>query len=403
MNNLQLGKAIENYRYFLNILEDIAPSPSTKHVVDVLVSRDIVQTYVLQKDEFSTDYIAENLIIIFELDCRLKKQAELINSTINLTDWQASVASSSEAWWWHLKAPNRNRFDWLWGGLTVLCLTAALSFVTDISSRFLSGGPDVLGAFAVIIQSALTLLVAGGALTKAGGDAVRSILKNLKIPENLWHEARLGFAILLLLSLIGFRAALPNVAVHYNNRGFLSHKSGQLTSARFDYERSLKLSPDYAEAHYNLGILYEDLHDFERAGTEYQIAVQGSLDAAYNNLARIYILDANYSVAISLLLEGLDLAGDDVIYDMLKNLGWARLGQKRYAEAKVHLQNAIELEDNRAPAYCLLAQVLDAQGDNEPAQIAWHKCLSFASERYPDEDVWIGMARQHLRDEGEDQ
>jgi Flp pilus assembly protein TadD len=156
------------------------------------------------------------------------------------------------------------------------------------------------------------------------------------------------------------------------------------------------------QAHYNLGVLYEDLQQIDKARTEYLAAVQGGLDAAHNNLARLNILGENYSAAVPLLKKGLLLTKDDEVrYDLHKNLGWARLGQARYDEAIVELQAAIALLPDKAPAHCLLAQVLENRGDQAGAQVEWELCLKLADPLRPDEDTWIGMARQRVKGAGE--
>lgn len=50
---------------------------------------------------------------------------------------------------------------------SLLFLTASLTLVIEISTRFLSDGPaDTTGVVIVMAQSMLTLLAGGGALTK---------------------------------------------------------------------------------------------------------------------------------------------------------------------------------------------------------------------------------------------
>lgn len=89
---------------------------------------------------------------------------------------------------------------------------------------------------------------------------------------------------------------------------------------------------------------------------------------------------------------------------MLKNFGWARLGQARYAEAESRLREAIRLKPDRSPAYCLLAQVREKQNDpfnklRAPPGCteAWEKCLKYANTQNPEEDAWVGMARKELK------
>lgn len=287
---------------------------------------------------------------------------------------------------------------------TILIFTFDLSILTYICSRFVIGGPDTWGIFAIFIQSILAMLALGGPMTRIGRELTGSFLARFKkIPKKFWH---VSVAIVLLLFLAVVHSLLPEFAFLYNKRGIQKYEKKEwLTSAKNDFERAVKLDPDYAEAHYNLGVVYEDLHDFKKAQAEYTAGLngrEGPFDAAYNNLGRLYILKKEYSSAAAFLEKGLPLAREDgVKYDMLKNLGWARLGQKRYIEAGVKLKQAIEIMDNRAPAHCILAQVLDAQKDIKEARKEWEKCIQYASSLNPDEDAWIGSARKALAQKDE--
>jgi tetratricopeptide (TPR) repeat protein len=391
-------ESLQRYSQALAVLEEAQPTLSAQQVLAVLVARDQLATALQNKNSIHED----DLLKALQLDGRLKQQAERILVSVPLPEWRRTFFPPPDAWWWFLEpqASHGDRFDWLWTALVVVCLTISLGLVADISSRFLSGGPDTWASMAVVGQSMLTLLAAGGALTIAGREGIKRILSSLNVPQNLWQEAKLILAIGLLSILLILRFSLPRIAVEYNNRGLQNYMAGNLTSARFDYERAIKLDPDYIEAHYNLALLYEDLQQLSDAQKEYLIAVQGGLDAAYNNLARLDILNQNYAAAVPLLKQGLSAAGDNAVkYDLHKNLGWARLGQARYEEAIAELQSAINLAPDRAPAHCLLAQVLEARTDATDSQAEWNLCLTYADASRPDEDQWIGLARQRL---GED-
>jgi tetratricopeptide (TPR) repeat protein len=183
----------------------------------------------------------------------------------------------------------------------------------------------------------------------------------------------------------------------YNDNGVGNYLNSQISQALCNFGKALELDQNFAETHYNLGLLYEDMRDFDRAGSEYKLAMLGGLASAYNNLARIHILDKNYAAAVDLLLKGLKLAKHDVEnYALRKNLGWARLGQGRYAEAKAELMLAIDLDGKKASAYGLLAQALEELEEKAEALVAWENCLKYASSYQPDEDTWIDLARQRL-------
>lgn len=205
----------------------------------------------------------------------------------------------------------------------------------------------------------------------------------------------------LLLS-IGILSCLCSLSWLANWYGLINHLDGQLPQAQLGYKIALKLNPLSAETHYNRGSAYEDEQNYQRAHNEYQLAIEGGVVEAYNNQARLYILEGNYDAAVSLLRIGLPLAQDTrVRADMYKNQGWARLGQRRYAKAKLDLSVAIKLKSDRAPAYCLLAQVLEHEADKKGALEYWRKCLGFSYQpETPEEDKWVELASQRLNPKG---
>lgn len=256
--------------------------------------------------------------------------------------------------------------------------------------------------------------------------------KDIKQPR--WLTA----AVLLLIGLWGFWGLGRALAVYYYSRGLENHLARQWEEAEANYKQALKLNPNYAEvhnalgflcqnrqdvecarreyekaialdtnlaiAHLNLGILCEDRQDWECAGTAYRQAARNGLPAAYNNLARLRILQQDFDAAAELLSQGLQLAKEPgTQYATLKNLGWAKLGQKRYKEAEETLRKAIEIKGDRAPAYCLLAQVKESENQRQNALPEWENCLRYASRYNPDEAAWIDMARERLNAKGEGQ
>lgn len=222
-------------------------------------------------------------------------------------------------------------------------------------------------------------------------------LSKTAIPPNFWIifiVENLWLSLLILMRLIGFRAISPKLEVTFNDRGVDNHMANRLAIAKIYYQCALLLKPGYKKVRYNLGSLYEKLGKYNKARSEYEIAIQGNLAVAYNNLARLEILDKKYASAVELLLEGLLLAQtDEVKYAFLKNLGWALLKQNRYTEAETYLGEAIKLMSDRAPAYGLLAQLLERLGQTQSARIAWENFLKYApNDRSPEVNAWIMVA-----------
>jgi len=393
MASLNFEQVLDGYKAALDALSEQISSAT---ILGALVARDNVESCCRMFIPHSPSDIRR----LHKFDERLQSFANAISQETKVHIWRKSLNAPHEAWWWYLKPVEsaRNRLDWILGLLSAICLTFAFSLLLDIAPRFLSGGPDTWSAFAVLAQSVVAMLGAGGILTSRGREMLENLIVRSAIPRKFWQGVRLGLAILLLSTMLVVKLFLLDpIAIFYNNNGLQKAQQGQYSSAMSLLQRALKLNPDYPEAHYNLGLVYEDLQDQDKAREEYHLAVQGGLDAAYNNLARLYILKGDYALAVPLLLTGLDKVQDDEIrYDLFKNLGWARLEQLRYNDSITQLQAAIEINPDKAPAYCLLAQALDAKAKTSEALQVWENCLRLANEHNPDEDVWIGLARERL-------
>jgi len=85
----------------------------------------------------------------------------------------------------------------------------------------------------------------------------------------------------------------PTLAGPYINRGAAYHHIGNLDQAQSDFERALEMEMDpeqAAAAHSNLGLVFKDREDNERAMKEYDMAIQlnPKLAQAYMNRATIH-------------------------------------------------------------------------------------------------------------------
>lgn len=402
MNAPSLDGALQRYAEALDDLDQKSPDFSSNQVIAVLLARNEVFELLPQIKDRNPDV----MLLLVQLDERLKHHGEAIAQTIDLPAWRDSLKPPDTHWWWGFQAPQivhpRDRIDWLWSALSIACLTGALSLLGDISSRFLSGGPDTFGAIAISVQGVLTALAGGGALTRVGKESTQHVLMRLNIPRYLWAEVTTAFSGLVLIMLIGFRLALPILSSIYKESGINHYNNGNFTSATLDYERALKLHPNNAEANYWLGRLNEELNESQVAQNQYQIAVQANFVPAFNNLARLYILSGKNEAAVSLLLRGQELTSDpQVRLFMNKNLGWARFNQQRYPEAEAALLEARAFAaeaglGDRADISCLLAQVYDALQEPAPALQEWELCLTYANPQVPEEDGWLNMARRKL-------
>ncbi|MGA1624483.1 MAG: tetratricopeptide repeat protein, partial [Prochlorothrix sp.] len=451
---------IDRYATQLQTLITTEGKPDPTTILTVLYGRDTLQSIVESGERLNEAEITR----ILALDRQLKAQATVITTTIHLPDYRALLpqADRADRWWWHLEAhrpPHRfDQLDWLWKGLTLTCWPFNLALIVDIGQRFLSGGVGIEGVLAVVAPTLLALLQANSELTETGQAAFEKFLLRLNIPPQWREEAKFASSSLLLAGLLLFSSSLPRLSQDFNRKALKASEQGNLALAEQKFKQAIALDPDNAEAHYNLGELYERLQKRSLAEEQYQIAAQSQIPQAYNNLGELSIQDQKYLQAVAWLEQGLIYAQAEssrqslenspgnspidpdrsilnpdttspawVRYGLLKNLGWARYEQGRYPEAEQHLRDAIailettpetaqERFENRGSSYCLLAQTLKAESrhtferevaiDAVPPQDPppppaeslklWELCNTLAQSTDFNEDSWKYMAQEEL-------
>lgn len=404
--------------YSFKALKDV--DSDIEKVLAVLNARDAVQKAL--KDEQNIPN--RKLQKVIELDQILRNNSQIITTIVNskiadkLQSWRESIHPNPEAWWWKLDAITPHpwdRLDWLWIILSIFGWTANISLLANIATRFLGGGVGVVGAAIVTLPSILTLLQAGSQFTKTGQQELDKLLEK-KIPKQYHQEVKLASTLMMSAALVVLWFSLPSIADIYNRNGLKNLENKNLGTAEQDFLQAISLNADNVEAHYNLGNLYEEWQDFKKAKKQYQLALSGDLPEAYNNLARLYIQEKKYPQAASLLKQGLVLAQQknsypEIKYSLFKNFGWVRLKQNRNQEAQQNLQAAIGITKNpesvkyiknTGAVHCLLAQVLENQPKTQtPAKALqqWQKCAQLGSTLNPDEDTWLHIARQKIRNQ----
>jgi tetratricopeptide (TPR) repeat protein len=412
---------LSDYRLALDCLKSSEKEILSDRVIDVLVKRDTLQSILSEPSKLTASELKE----IESLDRSLKEQKKVIMQISNLAALRSLIKPPETNWWWYFSSRWDN-WDWLWNGLTIAALAVSLSLVVNTSSRILSGGANSENTLYVVGQSVLTLMAGGGALTQVGQKSYEKILIQLHIPKEFWQETSCSLSWLLMVSLFGINATLPSWAHRVNRNGLENFDNKRIESAKADFERAIAMRPNYGEAYYNLGWLYEELNDLDKAKAQYEVAVQSDpqrFDSAItyvkalNNLGRLYVIKKEYGTAVRLLSQGVERAGAiniqdkaegrDDYYNLLKNLGWARLMQERYEDAEAKLATAIKVNPDRSAAYCLLAQVLEAKlpkdSPNSKAKAlgAWTKCANKATPSdlaKPEDDNWHGLADKRLNE-----
>jgi len=341
----RLDRAVDRYEKAIAAIEMADKDLSVELVLDVLTARNAVQAALEDKSQPNPGRLIR---AVKELDARLKTQTSYINQVTKLAEWQAILNPPQKEWWWLLDPitpkPWRDRFDWLWRAFSLLLLTASLAFVADISTRFLTGRPDIWGVFGVIAPTVLTLLAGQGALTQNGREGIEYVLTSFKVDKSLWDEFICLAAGLVLGSLILFWYSLPLIADnHYIKLGNEAYDAGLFIPAEKNYNRALKLNPENTEVYYKLGELYQGLPDYNKAIEHYQIAWKGNQIEAADELASLYFKQQNYQQAdewLKLALEPkMTLLAHDKPYQIsakeFKNLSrFGLLNQQEFGKVK---------------------------------------------------------------------
>ncbi len=311
------------------------------------------------------------------------------------------LAPPPEAWWWYPERwPSRpHSHEGLWKTLILLLVAAIASFLTDLGRRLNFDGVGLAGALALFLPALLAALTAGSVLSESFRSVFTEIYDRLRVPAGQRSFRTLCCTAVVFAVVAAIWLSRPVFARWYNDSGMVAYADGRLSDAEASLQRSVRFDPSYALAHYNLGALYEEWLRVDRAKASYQLAFAAGDIRAANNLGRLHLLDGKPAEAAQVLERARKKAGDidaEARYDILKNLGWARLEQERSNEARDSLEEAVDLRPDEAAAHCLLAKLHTAQGKMDRAAPNWEACLKADSTKI-EEDRWRGEAKAALK------
>ena len=404
-------KITVNLWRYQEALKAIDKSLSKEKVLALLKSRDALQAVL---DQSPQGMQTNMLLNIFELDRTLRrKYAKKITSKASLAEWRKSLYPPEQAWWWFLDQDT----NWVLSSLSVVLTFLTVAGLVYILPRIFTGGLNGEIALFTILQTALTLAGAKGALTHTLPKTFEKFFIKAGVPEYHLNRVIFSFTLMSFVVVCGTYLSFPLLSDYYLSRGLQSFETKNYQKAMANYEKALALMPYNPQTRYYRALLYEDMQDLNAARSEYQLAVNSCIgkdfdicDAARLNLARLYILNKEYDVAIS-ILERLEESSADAKFNYYihKNWGWALFEQGHLERAEAYLLNAIDITKNsqdgidkfeQASAYCILAQVSEKLGkDSEKTREYWRKCLDYNERHLPEEKLWGDMAQKKIAPE----
>jgi tetratricopeptide (TPR) repeat protein len=399
----ELERSLELYQEALEAIESAAPNISEEQALNVLLARDTIEELLPDKSQLSETEV----IALIQLDERLHNQGKAIARSVKLAKLRQPLNPDEDsAWWWFFTSTKQidpwDRLDWVWNLVTAGALALGGSYMFITLQAFAVGGLGVTEAFSTIAQASGIALLGKGALTSDGHKQVQKWLEKVGIPSKFFSEVTCAGSVLLLLVIYSIHTNLPSILY---KKGDDAYNAGRLGEAEERILQAIQLNPENSEFYVPLGQIYETTAEFDKALAQYKNAVADGNAEGFNMMGRVYIQRPNPmtkrpdpDLAETLLRAGLQRVGDDpnTEYQLRRNLGWALLGQKKYAKAEQELKNAIAL-DSEIPgnqigggmAFCFLAQSLTEQGKIAEAEDNWVECLDKARPETASEYRWF--------------
>jgi exopolysaccharide biosynthesis predicted pyruvyltransferase EpsI/predicted O-linked N-acetylglucosamine transferase (SPINDLY family) len=154
------------------------------------------------------------------------------------------------------------------------------------------------------------------------------------------------------------------------------HSVGRLNEAEAVYKKVIALNPNHAEAHNNLGALFQSLSRFKEAEASYSraLVINPGLADAHTNLGSVLqkldrLEEAETSYHCALAIKPNSATAHNNLGDVLRQLG-------RFEEAQVSYRNALAIKPDNAEAHNNLGGIFQQCGRFEEAEASYRNALA---------------------------
>ncbi|MDP8262861.1 MAG: tetratricopeptide repeat protein [Candidatus Ancaeobacter aquaticus] len=185
-------------------------------------------------------------------------------------------------------------------------------------------------------------------------------------------------------------------ALQYYNQAVDLLAQYKTKEAKELFEKAVFAEPFFAEAFFNLGVLYQNRGDTVNALREYQKAVAlYPRDAElYYNIGLIHLGNGNYEVAEDAFYEALFIDPD--MNNARYHCADALRLQGKYDEALEEVQEMLDRDPNTADTYLLMGIIFDNKGDAlREALFSYKKYIQFGGKD-PRVRGWIDRLEYEL-------
>jgi tetratricopeptide (TPR) repeat protein len=186
----------------------------------------------------------------------------------------------------------------------------------------------------------------------------------------------------------------PDFAEAHGNLGNVLQAQGRLNEAAASYQEALRLKPDYAEAHNNLGNTQQKQGRLAEAAASFQEALRLKPDyaEAHSNLGNVLQEQGKVTEAVARYQEAIRLKPD--FAEAHNNLGHALQEQGKAAEAIASYQQALRLKPDYVEALNNLGNALQEQGMLAEAVSSYQQALRLKPD-YAEAHNNLGIAFQN--------
>jgi tetratricopeptide (TPR) repeat protein len=153
-------------------------------------------------------------------------------------------------------------------------------------------------------------------------------------------------------------------------------EKGQFDASIAVWQEALKISPDDAKAHNNLGRALAGKGDFDGAASHWERALQinPKYAEARNNLGAAALRLGRFDESIAHFAKALEISPENP--EIHKNLASAFSAKGKYKDAQAQLQRAIEINPMYAEAWNDMGTVLFARGRLDDAVVQWRRVIA---------------------------
>ncbi len=167
----------------------------------------------------------------------------------------------------------------------------------------------------------------------------------------------------------------PNEPTLFNISGACYSAIGPMESAIKDFQKAINLKPDYAEAHYNLGVVFQKIAKLDDAFSSYEkaLTINHAYPQAHNNQGMINLKRRELDIAVKSFEWA--VAYNPNYVEAHNNLGAVFQELMMYEKAKEQYEKAISINPKFAQALNNLGASCEIFGLKDQALENYNKAL----------------------------